>query len=160
MAWFGGTHGRPTRREKREDFAFVLDAGKLRREFPQVRAPLTSIFWVRWRWGVPHLEHNQVVDEPSRPEKGVSILKVTLVQWPIYGVRWFLHCPGCGDRCDKLFAKQTHAPFQCRLCAGFAYLSTQKWNNQKRKNRHDDKRHWSSPFDVGFRDSRGARPVP
>lgn len=64
--------------------------------------------------------------DPDHPEAYDLALETTR---PYFGgLRWWIVCPRCGRRCDKLYLPPGARRFACRVCHDLAYRSSQEHN--------------------------------
>jgi hypothetical protein len=90
------------------------------------RRPIGSCdlaFEVGFPSGGPRL----VIAQPEDPDRPAVAVQLTVRDMPFGGMRWYLHCPGCGDRVSKLYWPLIGPSrgLGCRSCHGLAYLSSQ-----------------------------------
>jgi hypothetical protein len=74
--------------------------------------------------GVKHnLETFSFTLSADGPEGRLSDTAVKLLRsYPHFGgIRYWFRCPGCGRRCGRLYATESHQRVACRQCHGLRY---------------------------------------
>ncbi len=128
-----------TKRKRRTTEAVALTVALLRGvleptgRYGPDRPAVMRIFWKDGNLGIEFLRNVRPLFYGGPPAVNWEWrVEIEIVQWPVWGERWFLRCARCNRRCEAVYIVSHCGTAHCRICQRLAYPSTQKWDNVKR----------------------------
>ena len=129
--WWGGTHGRSSRKRQVGECALVLRIEDFQARFKGLEVDWPFVLEVLWSEDEVTLQLADVTPRcerkrPRPPDEWKRFVDLEPHPWPVYGTRWFFRCT-CNRRCGRLYVVRRGGPILCRLCHDLTYRSAQEY---------------------------------